>query len=96
MGSKGRGLFLCSFRRIPRLYVKSEKKRNSVAVVSKKRVFCELDKGKKSDAKFRKKISAWKSNASRTVKGDIKVVIRQNDMGRNAKNMKDMAFSFHF
>lgn len=51
---------------------------------------------KKSDAKFRKKISAWKSNASRTVKGDIKVVIRQNDMGRNAKNMKDMAFSFHF
>lgn len=55
-----------------------------------------MDKGKKSVAKFRKKICVWKSNASRAVKGDIKVVIRQSDMGRNAKNMNDMAFSFHF
>lgn len=43
-----------------------------------------------------KKINGWKSNASRTVKGDIKAVPRQNDVGGNAKNMKGTAFSFHF
>lgn len=51
---------------------------------------------REKESRFRKKVSVWKSDASRTVKGDIKVVIRQNDMGRNAKNMKDTAFSFHF
>lgn len=67
--------------------MKSEKKRNSVAVVSNKSVL-RVGQGKK--------ICVWKSNASRAVKGDIKVVIRQSDMERNAKNMNDMAFSFHF
>lgn len=48
MGSKGRVL-VCSSSRVVRLYIKSEKERNSAAAGFKKKVFHELDKGKKSD-----------------------------------------------
>lgn len=41
-----------------------------------------------------KKINAWKSNVSRTVKEDIKVVTRQNDVVRDAKNMKIQLLEF--